>query len=80
MPLFANPKAQPINLAPSPYAHVLTRVTPNNPMMNAAHVNPPNVGYVNGTVPQPPARAIPSPIDVKSIINMLPSLFDIYHG
>lgn len=78
--IFANPKANSINLAPSPYAHVLTRVTPNNPMRLASTVNPPNEGYVNGTVPQPPARALPSPTNIKNLIDSLPSLFDIYHG
>lgn len=78
--IFANPNAQSLNLAPSPNAQVLTRVVPHNPLNLGVNYNPKNVGYVSGTLPQPPERALPSPINVQSLINSLPTLFSIFHG
>lgn len=75
-----NPKANALNLAPSPYAHVLTRVTPQNNQYSAVSYNPPRSGIQGVPVPQAASKAVASPVNISSLLSGLPTLFDIYHG
>lgn len=75
-----NPNANALNLAPSPYAHVLTRVAPNNPLHTAASYSPPLSGIQGVPVPQAASKAVPTPVDISKLLYGLPTLFNIYHG